>query len=120
MSTRSKTGVCSTPRCPELAVADGKCAKHQAARRATTDKRRPSSSARGYGPRWRQIRARYLRLHPLCVLCGSKSEVPDHYPVTRRALLAAGVLDPDADHRLRPLCTTCHNTETARAEKAAA
>lgn len=120
MTTRAKTGVCSEPGCPELAVADGKCAGHQAARRQASDRRRPSSSARGYGPRWRQIRARYLRLHPTCVLCGAKSEVPDHHPLTRRQLVAAGYLDPDADHRLRPLCTSCHNAETARAEKAAA
>lgn len=40
--------------------------------------------------------------------------VADHHPTSRRELLTQGVTDPDADHRLRPLCTTCHNRETAR------
>lgn len=29
--------------------------------------------------------------------------------MTRAELVAQGVPDPDADHRLRPLCTPCHN-----------
>ena len=55
------------------------------------------------------IRPAFLRANPLCVLCGELAEVPDHWPTTRRALVDAGVADPDAFEHLRPLCTTCHN-----------
>jgi hypothetical protein len=40
--------------------------------------------------------------------------VPDHHPVSRRQLVAIGVVDPDADEHLRPLCDACHGAETSR------
>ncbi len=75
---------------------------------------RPNSNARGYGVRWQRIRRRFLRANPTCALCSEPSEVPDHYPRSRKQLLTAGVEDPDDPQFLRPLCTSCHNTETAK------
>lgn len=63
---------------------------------------------------WRERRLIYLSDHPLCLLCAAPATVPDHYPLSRRALVAAGVADPDADERLRPLCKSCHDKSTAR------
>lgn len=75
---------------------------------------RPNASARGYDHRWQRKRRRFLRANPACELCGEPSEVADHYPRSRKELLAAGILDPDQPEYLRPLCTSCHNRETAK------
>jgi 5-methylcytosine-specific restriction protein A len=104
--------VCSTPGCPEL-TREGRCDTHETEARQASDAQRPSSAERGYGARWRRVRARFLAAHPTCVLCGRRSEVPDHWPRTRAKLVAAGVADPDAPAYLRALCTRCHNSETA-------
>jgi 5-methylcytosine-specific restriction protein A len=60
------------------------------------------------------VRVPFLRDHPLCELCGALANVPDHHPETRRALVSRGVRDPDASHRLRALCDSCHNAFGAR------
>lgn len=78
------------------------------------DERRLSAAERGYDHKWRRFRNRYLRAHPICDLCGQPSEVPDHYPQSRKELLAAGITNPDQDCYVRPLCTRCHNSETNR------
>lgn len=75
---------------------------------------RRTAAERGYDARWRRRRKRYLRDHPTCCLCGDPSEVPDHHPLSREQLLEQGVDNPDADEYLRPLCTPCHNKETAK------
>ena len=80
------------------------------------DRARGTAAERGYGHRWSTIRRRVLRNHPLCRLCGGPASDVDHWPVDRRALVAAGVADPDADERLRPLCSPCHKRETAQAQ----
>jgi 5-methylcytosine-specific restriction protein A len=75
---------------------------------------RPSAADRGYDARWQRRRRRYLRTNPTCALCPAPAEVPDHWPISRRDLVARGVTNPDADERLRPLCTSCHNRATGR------
>ena len=69
---------------------------------------RPSSATRGYNYKWRQRRAEFLNEHPYCVDCGESATVPDHDPLTRRELIALGVIDPDADQYLQPRCASCH------------
>lgn len=101
--------VCSVVGCPELTTG-GQCTEH----RRQADARRGSARERGYDARWERKRRRYLARHPICVLCGGQATVADHHPESRRDLVAMGVPDPDADDRLRPLCTPCHNAETAR------
>jgi len=75
---------------------------------------RPNAAQRGYDARWQRIRRRFLRANPICALCPNPSQVPDHYPRSRRELLEQGVTDPDEPQYLRPLCTSCHNKETAK------
>lgn len=78
--------------------------------RQRADQQRGNSNARGYDSHWRRIiRPAFLRANPLCVLCGALANVPDHWPETRAELVERGVADPDATHRLRPLCDSCHN-----------
>lgn len=101
---------CSVPGCPELTARGGRCAAHE--REATALRETPGTSV--YGRRWPNIRRRYLYAHPWCVLCSKPATVADHFPDSRRSLVARGVSDPDAWSRLRPLCTSCHNRETAK------
>lgn len=101
--------VCSTPGCPELTTTGGKCPEC----RSEADARRGSARQRGYDGSWERKRATYLRRFPICALCGGLSTVADHYPTSRRDLIAMRVPDPDADHRLRPLCASCHGVQTA-------
>lgn len=96
--------------CPELVTAAaGRC---EGCRRAA-EQRRGTAAQRGYDPRWARRRAAFLMRNPICVLCSLPATVADHYPDSRRALLMQQVRDPDADHRLRPLCKTCHDRSTA-------
>ncbi|WP_329369655.1 HNH endonuclease [Streptomyces sp. NBC_01483] len=78
------------------------------------EQQRGTTTAKGYGVKWERIRKRYLYAHPWCVLCSKTTTATDHFPESRRALVAKGAKDPDAFSRLHPLCTSCHNKETAR------
>lgn len=62
---------------------------------------------------WRNNSRAFLRENPTCVRCGARARIADHHPVSRRELLRQRVPDPDAWHRLRPLCHPCHRHETA-------
>lgn len=105
--------VCSRPGCPHL-TATGRCS--DCARAA--DQARGTAAARGYDSTWRARRHAYLVRHPLCLrlhpTCTAMATVADHHPTSRRDLITAGCTDPDADHRIRPLCKPCHDIETAR------
>lgn len=111
MARRRRTRVCSEPGCHVLTTA-GRCEDCQ--RKA--EQQRGSAADRGYsGKAWRFARGVVLRRDPVCVLCGVRfSTVADHWPVSRRDLVAMGIADPDAPHRLRGLCGPCHSSETAR------
>lgn len=79
-------------------------------RSASPANERPYDSAK-----WKRRSARFLRLHRWCVLCSkdglsTQATIADHWPETRKELLAAGVDDPDLDKYLRPLCTAHHAT----------
>lgn len=78
-----------------------------------------SSTARGYGYRWQQARARYLQAHPLCVMCQAEGRVE-----------AATVLDHIVPHRgdealfwdqtnWQALCKAHHDGEKQRTERMA-
>lgn len=84
-------------------------------RRAT----RPGASARGYGADHRnRFRAGVLDKHPNCVICledlvFTPTTVADHWPKTRRQLIADGQ-DPDDPANGRGLCKQHHDQHTAR------
>ena len=113
-SHRSGLRPCSTPGCPELVEGGPSCPAHVAEARRRDEERRPRSERR-YGPEFERNRAALLADRPLCACgCGRLADTADHWPVTRRELLAQGVADPDARHRLRPLFHACHNRESAQ------
>jgi 5-methylcytosine-specific restriction protein A len=101
---------CSVPDCPEV-VAVGRCATHQRA----ADLARGSAAERGYSSRAYRVGKRVvLRRDPICTACGAApSSVPDHHPVSRRDLVAAGVRNPDHPSRMRGVCARCHGRQTA-------
>lgn len=76
-----------------------------------------SSTARGYGYAWQQARERFLRLHPLCVMCEAEGRV-----------VLASVVDHIRPHRgdmaifwdelnnWQALCKPCHDGAKQRME----
>lgn len=111
MTRRRALTICTTPGCPEY-TDSGRCDGC----RTEAEQRRGSARQRGYGGRaWSRSRRAVLQRDPLCVLgCGRPATVADHWPVSRRDLVAQGVADPDAPHRMRGVCVPCHSSETAR------
>lgn len=116
---------CAWPGCGSLVQGVSHCARHKPLadqRRAEQLKkahqqyntRRDESDAFYKTERWRRFRARYLKLHPLCVECQAHDRVTvavilDHIkPYKTHPHLG---LDW---HNVRPLCRACHNRIGAR------
>jgi len=102
---------CPTPGCPGRA-SSGLCARCKTRRQGNRRLRVETAAERGYDDVWRARRLDYLETHPACCLCGRMATIPDHYPRSRKQLVAAAVADPDADEHLRPLCAPCHLRQT--------
>lgn len=101
---------CSVAGCPVL-VQTGRCPEH----RRAADRARGTSKERGYDtPGHRRFRRLVLRRDPICTVCHTAlSTVADHYPVSRRDLVAHGA-DPNDPQAGRGVCKPCHDRETAR------
>ena len=75
--------------------------------------KRQTSHQRGYGYRWQQARAGYLRKHPLCVHCEATGRVTvatdlDHIVPHK------GDMDVFWDFtNVQGLCKPCHSRKTA-------
>lgn len=87
----------------------GRCEEH-----ARQDATRRDTQGAYKTTAWQRARRSFLYANPWCVLCGRTAQVADHHPLSRRDLVARGEAKPDAPKHLRPLCTLCHNRETAR------
>lgn len=83
--------------------------------RKAADKGRGTATQRGYtGAGHRTFRNAVLTRDPICVECGLRqSTVADHYPVSKRDLIAQGLNSNDPE-RGRGLCKPCHDVSTAR------
>ena len=109
--------VCNGPpgeRCPVAAIIDqGRSRCPDCARRG--DKARGTPTQRGYGVEHRKrFREGVLAKHPICQVCKrTPSTVADHYPLSKRELIDAGMDSNDPQHG-RGLCHTCHSVETAQ------
>jgi 5-methylcytosine-specific restriction protein A len=104
---------CLQPGCPELAPSGSSyCPSHQAQQNLQYDRARGSPAARGYGARWRRLRAYHLRRHPTCT---------DPFRVHETLVLATDVdhILPrrqggtDEEENLQSLCHTCHSRKSA-------
>ena len=121
MPTRPK-GRCTYPSCPNDQQADNRrCPTH--ARQA--EQERGSAADRGYlGKGHKRFRQTVLKRDPICkcdrpdhawhapTRCLHISHVADHFPLSRKELVAQG-LDPNDARHGRGLCDRCHNSETA-------
>lgn len=107
-------GTCPQPGCDEAVPHGGACPVHPRRARRAPDRRELDATQRGYDYKWKRNAANFLRAHPDCVDCGGRAEVPDHWPLSRRELVAAGDPHPDAWHHLVPRCTSDHNARSAR------
>jgi 5-methylcytosine-specific restriction protein A len=78
--------------------------------------RRPSApgstTARGYGWSWQQLRRQVLAEEPACRLCGAPSTDVDH-------IIPKAQGGTDAPSNLRALCAWCHKRSPARRRAAA-
>jgi len=92
----------------------GYCDKHKGSGNRDYDRRRGSSTARGYGSRWQRVRKLFLLANPLCRPCqeqgrDTEAEAVDHIvPVT-------GADDPAFwdEGNWQPICQPCHSRKTA-------
>jgi 5-methylcytosine-specific restriction protein A len=113
--------VCSKPGCPEFTDQGGKCDDH----RREAEQRRGTARQRGYGGAHEtRFRPAVLARDPVCSCpgcpkctdrgsaCMRPSVHADHWPMSRRELVAAR-LDPDDPKHGRGLCQPCHGHHTA-------
>lgn len=105
---------CKHPGCAKL-VPYGTmyCDKHKEQHRSD----RESSSKRGYNSKWQKARARYLKLHPLCVECQKRG-------ILRRAEVVDHIVPHRGDQSLfwkesnwQALCKPCHDKKTWTEDK---
>lgn len=122
MAKHQRWRICSTPGCPEFTQRGGKCDEH----RREAEQRRGTARQRGYDKQHEQhFRPAVLARDPHCVCtdenhghgapCGKPSIHADHWPLSRRELVAQGE-DPNDPKHGRGLCTSCHSRSTARAQ----
>ena len=71
------------------------------------ERRRGSSTARGYGYTWQKKRLAYLAENPVCVRCQGPANEVDHIVSKRRG-------GSDDEENFQSLCKTCHSRKTAR------
>lgn len=93
--------------CGRLVLAGQRCICAQA-RKAASDKARPTSTARGYDEDWRRVRAAHLARHPMCVICGERATLVDHIESIRKAPHRR--LDPT---NFQSMCARCHGRKSA-------
>jgi 5-methylcytosine-specific restriction enzyme A len=102
--------VCSRPGCPQLTDGSGRCDTC----RSEAEQARGSAAQRGYDTQHvRRFRTGVLKRDPICVVCAqAPSTVADHWPLSRRQLVAQG-MDPNDPQHGRGLCASDHGRETA-------
>ncbi|MBA3562883.1 MAG: HNH endonuclease [Gammaproteobacteria bacterium] len=73
------------------------------------DARRGTTAERGYGSRWRSVRAVHLQSEPLCRFCAACGHVKAAHEVDH----VDGDSGNNAAENLRSLCKSCHSRRTA-------
>jgi 5-methylcytosine-specific restriction protein A len=99
---------CPTPGCPHLAYKPGPCANCA----STREQARGSASSRGYGARWRALRALVLQSEPLCRDCQAEGRVTPATDVDH--ILAREKGGTDERSNLAPRCHAHHSAKTVR------
>jgi HNH endonuclease. len=101
---------CKHAGCRAYAEKEGYCLKHYKERFSYYfQDKRISPSKLGYNRRWDHARKEFLKLHPLCVICGCPATEVDHIiPHRGNKQLFWNV------NNWQSLCHTCHSKKTAR------
>lgn len=100
---------CVHPGCTELVQSGSLCVRHRRVR----EQERGTSSARGYGYSWRQIRDAFLQKHPWCSdpFGFHKGENVRARHVDHRVPLRLGGSNDESN--LNGMCDHCHDHKTA-------
>lgn len=115
------------PPCPALVTGPvARCPEHDVFVRRVSSRARRQRDGKLYGKAHEtRFRPGVLRRHPYCQCdqvdhawhpgcpCPQPSNTADHWPIDKRALLAAGLDSNDPQHG-RGLCHRCHSSITAR------
>ncbi len=78
------------------------------AKRPREKDRRPTAAQRGYGKAWVKARTRYLRAHPLCVVCERAADTVDHIVAHKGDW--SSFWD---ESNWQAMCASCHSAKTA-------
>lgn len=104
--------LCAYPGCGEV-VESGYCEKHTKQKRKISERRRKSSTERGYDSRWRRYRTVFLKKNPLCVSCQEEG-------IITPATVVDHIVPHKGDMKLfwdtsnhQALCKRCHDIKTA-------
>lgn len=104
---------CTSPGCRKLvsgASRTSRCAEHAPAPWATNEGK--TAHQRGYGARWRRLRAVVLASEPLCRQCDREGRIAAARIVDHVVPKAEGGTDEMSN--LQPLCLRCSNEKTQR------
>jgi 5-methylcytosine-specific restriction protein A len=94
---------CIVPGCPNISTnGTHYCDKHLEERKKEKRNRREHTPAAPFSENWPKVRAKYLREHPYCEICGRPAEIV-HHKIDRRV---GGTDHPD---NLQALCNECHS-----------
>lgn len=99
--------LCEHKGCKNLCTGGRYCPVHKPKRKDPQG--RPNSNARGYGGAWRKARLLFLKLHPVCVVCGQPATDVDHIIPHKGDKKLFWAVD-----NLQPLCHSCHSKKTSR------
>lgn len=76
------------------------------------DRERGTATQRGYGPKWRRVRAEYLREHPWCIDCQAEGLLVPATEVDHVIPLRLGGADHPSNYA--GLCRRHHSAKTMR------
>jgi len=98
---------CAYPSCPNLTYGTY-CEEHKKSERERYDKyERAWDYGKKYGGKWKKIRARYVKVHPLCERCLAEGRITPVEEVHHILPVNRGGTNDDGN--LMSLCRSCHN-----------
>lgn len=109
---RSAPHPCHSPGCPNLVQSGSFCDDHKPQRHQQYDANRGSSTARGYGARWRKLRDSFLRTYPLCADPDQRHAGQVRPATDVDHIVARAQGGHDTWENLQSLCHECHSAKT--------
>jgi len=109
---RSAPHICNQPGCNKL-THERFCVLHKREHQSKQDKRRGSSTRRGYNYKWQKASKAYLGRHPLCAHHEKKKRI---VPATIVDHIVAHKGDMNLfwdENNWQGLCKVCHDIKTA-------